>query len=162
MHICLDISGAYLCHRNMSSESFFWERKHERIWQDVKKILQICDMCFKHGEPSKLFFKGLLRALCVVKKSVLLPDKSSSQEMGPKTPVRVSGYQLYIFIPGTPRPTIYFHGCLLISKHFLYTYLVHHPTETSIYTWLALGFQVDGSPFRGFLKKMGGFPQHGW
>ena len=76
-----------------------------------------------------------------------------------KTPVRVSGYQLYIFIPGTPRPTIYFHGCLLISKHFLYTYLVHHPTETSIYTWLALGFQVDGSPFRGFLtKKWVGFP----
>ena len=31
---------------------------------------------------------------------------------------------------------------MVISNHFLYKDLVHHPTETSIYKWLALGFQV--------------------
>ena len=28
------------------------------------------------------------------------------------------------------------------TKHFLYKDVVHHPTETSIYKWLALGFQA--------------------
>ena len=42
---------------------------------------------------------------------------------------------------GTPRPTIYKWMEMVISNHFLYKDLVHHPIETSIYKWLALGFQ---------------------
>ena len=34
---------------------------------------------------------------------------------------------------------------MLISNRFLYKDLVHHPLETSIYKWLALGFQVDNA-----------------
>jgi len=43
-------------------------------------------------------------------------------------------------LPGTPRPTIYKWMEMVISNHFLYKDLVHHPIETSIYKWLALGF----------------------
>ena len=40
-----------------------------------------------------------------------------------------------------PQTTIYKWMEMVISNHFLYKDLVHHPTETSIYKWLALGFQ---------------------
>ena len=45
-------------------------------------------------------------------------------------------------LPGTPRPTIYKWMEMVISNHFLYKDLVHHPIETSIYKWL---FRVPGS-----------------
>ena len=34
------------------------------------------------------------------------------------------------------------NGCLVISNHFLCKDWVHHPIETTIYKWLALGFEV--------------------
>ena len=46
-------------------------------------------------------------------------------------------------VPGTPKPTIYKWMEMVISNHFLYEDLVHHPIETTIYKWLALGFQVQ-------------------
>ena len=41
-----------------------------------------------------------------------------------------------------PKDNHFLNGCLVISKHFRYKDLVHHPIEPTIYKWLALGFQV--------------------
>ena len=40
------------------------------------------------------------------------------------------------------KPTIYKWMEMVISNHFLSKDLVHHPIETTIYIWLALGFQA--------------------
>ena len=54
-----------------------------------------------------------------------------------------SGPKITSYKPGTTRPSIYKWMEMVISNHFLYKDLVHHPTETSMYKWL---FRVNGTP----------------
>ena len=50
--------------------------------------------------------------------------------------------QCLSYIHLEPQGQPFINGCLVISNHFLYKGLVHHRIETSIYKWLALGFQA--------------------
>ena len=57
---------------------------------------------------------------------------------------------------GTPKNQ-FKHGWKWWNKHFLCKDLVHHPIETTIYKWVALGFQVVFPIIYKFLDIPGGF-----
>ena len=62
----------------------------------------------------------------------------------------------------TPRPTIYKWMEMVISNHFLYKDLVHHPIETTIYKRLALGFQAAVRTVQGGGEKTSSLKIRSW
>ena len=80
--------------------------------------------CHPPQQPGALLFIAVVHfgmAKTRLKQSESQAENSTSS--GPK----ITSYK-----PGTPRPTIYKWMEMVISNHFLYKDLVHHPTETSM------------------------------